>query len=109
MPYIVPFALLLKSKCKVTERKAVFPIGSRNLAFTSLIYMVFTYGVAMPTLFYLSVLAEAFQHIVDKILITYYFKAVPSHDTVMSYKIIKSIKYSVVPFLTIGSFIVTVY
>ena len=63
----------------------------------------------MPALFYLAVLAVAFQHVVDKILITYYFQAKPSHDTIMSYKIIKSIKYSVIPFLTIGSFIVTDY
>lgn len=60
LPYIVPFAQLLKSKCKVTERKAEFPLGSRNLAFTSLVYMVFTYGVAMPSLFFLAVLAVAF-------------------------------------------------
>jgi hypothetical protein len=75
LPYIVPFALLLKSKCKVTERKAEFPLGSRNMAFASLVYMVFTYGLAMPDLFFLAVVAISFQHVVDKILLTYYFKA----------------------------------
>jgi len=109
LPYIIPFALLLKSKCKVTERKSEFPLESRWLAFTLLIFMVFTYGVGMPSLFYLAVLSVAFQHVVDKILITYYFQAKPSHDIIMSYTMIKTIKYSVIPFLTIGSYIVTVY
>lgn len=109
MPYIVPFTLLLISRCKVTERNAEFPLGSRNLAFSSLVYMVFTYGVAMPSLFILAVLAIAFQHVVDKILLTYYFKAIPSHDTEMSWRIIKSIKYCVIPFFGLGSLIVYVY
>lgn len=71
--------------------------------------MVFTYGYGMPSLFIIAIVAISFQHIVDKILLTYYFEAIPSHNTDVSWKIIKSIKYSVIPFLALGSFTVTVY
>jgi len=58
----------------------------------------------MPSLFFLAVITLSFQHIVDKILITYYFEARPSHDTEMSWKIIKSLKYAAIPYLSIGGF-----
>jgi len=63
----------------------------------------------MPVLFFLAVLVIAFQHIVDKILLTYYFEAKPIHDTEMSWKIIKSIKYAALIFLFIGSYTVDAY
>jgi len=56
----------------------------------------------MPTLFLLAIVVIAFQHIVDKILLTYYFEAKPIHDTLLSQKIIKSLKYAVLPFLAFG-------
>lgn len=104
IPYIIPFYELIKSGCKVTERKAEFPLGSRNMAFISLVYMVFTYGVLMPSLFLFAVISITFQHIVDKILLTYYFLPKPSNDIEMSWRLIKSIKYSAFPFTFLGTY-----
>ncbi len=63
----------------------------------------------MPSLFLFAIVAISIQHILDKLLLTYYFEAKPSHETEMSWRIIRSIKYCVVPFLTLGAYTVKEY
>lgn len=101
-PYILIALRLIFYRCKIKERKRRFPMAKRDLQFSLLIWLVCTYGGAMPSLFMFAVISFSIQYVLDKILITYYYISEPYHDTEFIISSLKAIKYGVIPFLICG-------
>jgi hypothetical protein len=66
-------------------------------------YTTFTFGFSMPILFTLATLSFSFQFIVDKLLITYYYKQKPEHNDFLNRNFLKALKYSPVIFFCVAA------
>ena len=79
-----------------------FPIVRRYAFVLKAVFVCFTYGFAIPTLFVVVSLALLIQFIIDKLFITYYYKEGALHNDVLNRLAVKIIKYGVVVFLYFG-------
>jgi hypothetical protein len=66
-------------------------------------YTTFTFGFSMPILFTLATLSFSFQFIVDKLLITYYYKQKVEHNDFLNRNFLKALKYSPVIFFCVAA------
>ena len=79
-----------------------FPIERRYASILTTVFVVFTYGVAMPVLFVVASFIFIFQSISDKLLITYFYKERVEHNDVLNRNAVRIIKYALVIFLFVG-------
>jgi len=79
-----------------------FPIERRYASILTTVFVVFTYGVAMPGLFVVACFIFIFQSISDKLLITYFYKERVEHNDVLNRNAVRIIKYALAIFLFVG-------
>jgi len=79
-----------------------FPIERRYASILTTVFVVFTYGVAMPGLFVVACFIFIFQSISDKLLITYFYKERVEHNDLLNRNAVRIIKYALVIFLFVG-------
>jgi hypothetical protein len=112
MPYLGPsLKVLFKRGCCCCKRKNYepkthlnpeFPLERRYASILTTVFVVMTYGVAMPALFIIASVIFIFQSIMDKLLITYFYKERVEHNDLLNRSSLKVMKYSIVLFLVIG-------
>lgn len=112
MPYLGPLLkVLFRRGCCCCKRKNYdpkthlnpeFPLERRYASILTTVFIVFTYGVAMPALFVVATGIFIFQSIADKLLITYYYKERVEHNDLLNRSAVKFMKYAIFMFLFVG-------
>lgn len=68
----------------------------------TVVFTCLTYGFAIPMIFIVASLVFFGQYVMDKLLITYYFKERVVHNDLLNRSVLRLIKYGVVLFLYFG-------
>ena len=105
MPYAGPLLkLALKRCCCCCKRQSYkpnthlnpqFPIVRKYASVLNVAFMCVTYGFAIPPLVLAGSLVICAQFIIDKLLITYYFKEHVLHDDLLDRITLRILKYTV--------------
>jgi hypothetical protein len=74
----------------------------KNAHLITITFIVFTYGFAMPILFLIATVSLLGQYILDKILVTYYYRQTVNHSDKLNLIVIHSLKYAPVFMLVLG-------
>lgn len=65
-------------------------------------YTTFTFGFSMPVLFIFATLSFSTQFIIDKLLITYFYKQKVEHNDLLNRSFLKALKYAPVVFFFVA-------
>ena len=65
-------------------------------------FIVFTYGFAMPILFLVATISLLGQYLLDKLLLTYYYRQNVNHNDQLTKMVINAIKYAPILLLVVG-------
>ena len=112
LQYIAPsLKILFRRGCCCCKRKnykinknsnPLFPIERRYGNLITTLFVCFTYGLALPSLFITSLFVFLIQFILDKILITYFWKEQVIHNDLLNRFTLRIIKYGICIFLYFG-------
>lgn len=112
MPYLGPTIKIFKRRCCCCCRRKdykldkhlnpEFNLERRYGAVLATIFTCFTYGFMMPVLFIIATSVFLIQFIVDKLMITYYFKERVVHNDFLNRSVLRLLKYAIVLFLYFG-------
>lgn len=112
MPYVgVGLKILFKRGCCCCKRKDYKIKKSKNPEFQlekrygqmlTTFFTCFTYGFMMPDIFAVAGTVFFLQYVLDKLLISYYFKERLIHNNLLNRSVLRLLKYGLVLFLWFG-------
>lgn len=112
MPYIgILIKIAVKRCCCCCKRKSYkpnthlnpeFPLERRYASLLTLVMISLTYGVCIPGLFIVASGILITQMIIDKLLITYFYKERVEHNDLLNRSALRIMKYSLGAFLLFG-------
>lgn len=80
-----------------------YKIIRKNATLVTICLIIFTYGFAMPILFLVGTICMFCQYILDKILVTYYYRQEVNHNDRLSRIVLQIHKYGPVLMLVCGA------
>ena len=114
MPYLGPvIKILIRRGCCCCRRKdyksrthmnAEFSMERRYATILTTCFICFNYGFAIPMLFIVASCVLLAQYIIDKLLVTYYYKERVEHNDYLNRWTLKVLKYGIVSFLFFAAF-----
>jgi len=90
-----------------THLNEEFPFVRRYATILSTVFICFTYGFGIPLLFIVTFFIILVQYILDKLLITYYFKERVEQNDLLNRTALNILKYGIVVFMFFGGWIIT--
>jgi len=81
-----------------------FKIERRYAGMINTCFLVFTYSFSLPVLPFVASIVLMLQYIIDKLLITYYYKEQIEHNDLINRWALRVIKYGIVLFYVFGAF-----
>jgi hypothetical protein len=112
MPYALPiFKIIYRRGCCRCKRKNYKPNTHLNPEFSmehrygtilTTVSICFSYGFAIPMIFIIASFIILTQFIIDKLLITYYYRERVEHNDLLNRTTLRLVKYSIVLFLLFG-------
>lgn len=114
MPYAgILLKLMYKRCCCCCKRKSFKPERNKNPEFNmerryaailNTIFMVFTFSYSMPGLPMVAVFVLSIQYVLDKLLITYYFKERIEHNDFLNRTFLMITQFSIVVFYIFSAY-----
>lgn len=105
LPYIGP---CLKWCClKRRKRQEVYPLHRRYAFLLKTMFTCFTFGFAIPMLYLVAFCVFLTQFILDKLLLTYFYKECVEHNDVLNRVFIRTLKYGVSVYLAFAALTLT--
>lgn len=108
LPYAKPLLTIAFKRCccccKRKNYKVIkslnpeFPLERRYGTMLATVYTALTYGFAIPTLLMVATSVFVFQYVVDKLLISFYYKERVMHNDILNRSCLRILKYSFVIF-----------
>lgn len=112
MPLLGPsIKALLKRGCCCCKKQSYnpekhlnppFAIERRYAGIINTCFLVSSYSFSLPVLPFIGSVVLSLQYIVDKLLITYYYKEVVEHNDMMNRTALRIIKYGIIVFYFFG-------
>lgn len=79
-----------------------YSADARYISILTLVFVTWTYGFSIPTLFEFAIDVLIIMFFFDKLLITFYYKKVVEHGDLLNRIVLKLMKYSIIAFLVWG-------
>lgn len=86
-----------------THLNPEFSIERRYASVLNTIFIVFTFSFALPILPIVAAIVFLFQYLMDKLLITYYYKEKTVNDDLLNTNVLRIIKYGIILFFLSGA------
>ena len=111
MPYAGKLKILCKRGCCCCVRKRyrpdtmnnpTFPKERRYASLIAMVFISFTYGAILPLILWLSALILIAQYVMDKLLISYFYKQEVQYNDLLNLNVVRAIKYALVPFFLLA-------
>ena len=102
LPYVQPLGMAFVFKCclkKAPKTPLVFKIERKYALILVLCTICFFYGLAIPGVFFVTMVSFALQYVIDRLIITYLLEFPPVHDDLLNLKFIRILKYIAVIYL----------
>ena len=87
-----------------TYLNPVYNYERRYATILTTVFICFTYGFALPTIPVVSFLALGAQYILDKLLVTYYYKEQVEHNDYLNRVVLNILKYGIVSFYLFAAY-----